>query len=317
MTASRARDAGGPDSAATGHHVVVIEAALNGGRDRLKVAAVPYSPKELAAEAKRCADQGAAVVHLHARTDDGGWTADPSRYAETLALCRAEAPGVVLGITSIRPDGVPVEAVTDLLAELAADPATTPDLVSINLGHIVVWEPPAGPNGRRTVHVPNDYEDVVKLLETCRRLRIRPELGVMDLGFVSNAVALRDDGVLPAAPWFLLELDAAAWGAGPQVAPATVANYDALVSAMGQTFPDARWAAHGQGDGAYPVAERAIAAGHHVRVGFEDAIALPDGGPASSNAQLVAWAVRIASRFDRPVASPTEARGILGLPSGS
>jgi hypothetical protein len=56
----------------------------------------------------------------------------------------------VLGITSIRPDGVPVEAVTDLLAELAADPATTPDLVSINLGHIVVWEPPAGPNGRRT-----------------------------------------------------------------------------------------------------------------------------------------------------------------------
>ena len=63
---------------------VVIEAALNGGRDRAENEAVPYTAAELAAEARRCADQGATVFHVHARADDGGWTVDPPRYAEVL-----------------------------------------------------------------------------------------------------------------------------------------------------------------------------------------------------------------------------------------
>jgi len=138
----------------------------------------------------------------------------------------------------------------------------------------------------------------------------------MDLGFVSNAVALGDDGLLPDAPWFLLELDAADWGSGPQVAPATVENYDALVAAVQRTFPDARWAAHGQGPGAFDVARRAVERGHHVRVGFEDMVTFPDGTPAGSNADLVAWAVREVEAAGRRVATSAEARGILGLRRG-
>lgn len=308
-----------PEPPATGgagaiaNEALLIEAAINGGRDRSEVAAVPYAPAEIAVEAKRCAEAGATVVHLHARSQTGGWTAAAPLYAEALALCREAAPGLLLSISSIRPDGVPVEAVLDLLATLAADPATTPDLVSVNLGHIAVWEPLVGSTvRRRTVHYPNGYEDVAQILETCGRCSIRPELGVMDLGFVSNAVALRDDGLLPESPWFLIELDAAGWGAGPQVAPATAGNYDALVAAMGQTFPDARWAAHGQGGGAYAVARRAIEARHHVRVGFEDMVALPDGAPAESNADLVAWAVRVAGATGRSIASLPKARRIVG-----
>src|SRR5260370_279626 len=78
-----------------------------------------------------------------------------------------------------------------------------------------------------------------------RRLGVTPELGVMDLGFISNAVALRDDRLLPARPWFLIELDSPSYGAGRQVAPSTVANYDLLASLARAHFPRAAWAGHG------------------------------------------------------------------------
>jgi 3-keto-5-aminohexanoate cleavage enzyme len=148
-------------------------------------------------------------------------------------------------------------------------------------------------------------------LTACARLDITPELGVMDLGFVSNAVALQDDGLLPPHPWFLLELDSPGWGAGPQVAPATTANYESLASALRETFSDARWAAHGQQTTGYDVLRRALADGHHLRVGFEDATVLPNGGAPASNADMVAWAVQIAAGAGRPVATPAEARGIM------
>lgn len=292
---------------------VVIEAALNGGRDRREHPAVPLSPPEIAAEAARCRSAGASLVHIHARDDAGGWTDDADRYAETIRLVRAAAPGLPIGITSIRPDGVGIGTTILLLNALATDPATLPDAMSINLGHIAAWEPdPAG--GRRTVHVPNGYKDVVGLLRACEIFGIRPELGVMDFGFVSNAVALRDDGVLPPLPWFLLELDSPGFGQPPQVAPSTVAAYDAVAAAMRQQFPTARWAAHGQGIGAYDIARRALDTGQHVRVGFEDAVVLPGGRVPGSNAELVEWAVAAARSIGREPAGPEETRRIIGFP---
>jgi 3-keto-5-aminohexanoate cleavage enzyme len=196
---------------------------------------------------------------------------------------------------------------------LAADPATRPDLISINLGHIALWERPVGGAGRRTVHFPNGYEDVAALLAACEEHGIAPELGVMDLGFVSNSVALRDDGLLPGRPWFLVELDSPAYGAGPQVAPSTVDNYRAIAGALRAHVPGAAWAAHGNGVHGYAVARQALAEGAHVRVGFEDAVHLPEGRLARSNAELVEWAVRVAQDRGREPATIAEARGLIGL----
>src|SRR5215217_3932996 len=208
---------------------VVIEAALNGSRDRSENEALPYTAAELAVEARRCADEGATIFHVHARADDGGWTVDPARYAEVLRDLREAVPHGLISITSIRPEGIRVEEILTLLAALASDPVTKPDLISVNLGHIVAWEPGvSGPIRRRTTHYPNAYEDITRLLTACTAHGVRPELGVMDLGFVSNAVTLRNDGVLPARPWFLIELDSPAYGSGVQVAPSTAANYEAL-----------------------------------------------------------------------------------------
>jgi uncharacterized protein (DUF849 family) len=295
---------------------VVIEVALNGGRDRAENEAVPYTAGELAIEARRCAEQGATVFHAHARADGGGWTADPARYAQVVRDLRVAVPHGLISITSIRPARARVEQILDLVAWLGADPATKPDLISVNLGHIVTWEPvPKDPVRRRTVHFPNAYDDITRLLSACATHGIRPELGVMDLGFVSNAVVLRDDGLLPDRPWFLIELDSSAYGSGVQVAPSTVANYDVLAVPMREHFPAALWAVHGQGIAGYPVIARALGDGSHVRVGFEDAIHLPDGRLARSNAELVTWAVEAAGHVGRRPATSEEARAITGCGS--
>lgn len=296
---------------------VIIEAALNGGRTREEHPGVPLTAEELAAEARRCADAGAGIVHVHARDHDSAWTASRTEYERVIRAVRAAAPEVLISITSLRPHDVAVEPVRALL-DAQAD--ALPDLISVNLGHITTWEARAaspdgvggpGLGGRKTQHFPNSYDDIALLLETCRNVGVTPELGLMDFGFISNAVTLREDGLLPAGPWFLLELDSPAYGAGTQVAPATVANYTALSTALREQFPGAAWAAHGAGVATYAVVQRALENGAHVRVGFEDCVQMPDGALARSNAEQVAWAVERAGALGSRPATAAEARGIM------
>lgn len=148
---------------------VIIEAALNGVRDRVEQPVVPYSAAELAAEARRCVEAGATIFHLHARGDDGSWTADQARYAVAIRALRDAVPEGLVSITSIRPEGASVDAILALLDALAVDPETTPDLISINLGHIAVWEPVAGAR-RCTRHFANAYDEIARLLTACSGL---------------------------------------------------------------------------------------------------------------------------------------------------
>lgn len=182
--------------------IVLIEAALNGGRSRREQPNLPVTPAEVADEARRCADAGAQVVHIHAQDADGRWSADLAWYQEAHRRIREVAPGILISLTSIRPADQSAAIIMDLFTTLAADSQTKPDLISVNLGHITAWETIG--NSRRTISFPNTYEEIAALLNLCQRLAIVPELGVMDLGFISNAVALRDDGLLPMRPWFLI-----------------------------------------------------------------------------------------------------------------
>lgn len=295
---------------------VIIEVALNGGRSREEHPNVPCTPEEVSADAERCYAAGASVVHLHAQDADGNWSADPAWYRETLGRIRSVAPDLLISITSIRPAPVPVDTVLESLHDLAGDPAMKPDLISINLGHIVNWERRHGSDAsRQTVHFPNSYEDIVALLATCKDLGITPEFGLMDLGFVSNAVALRDGGLLPESPWFLIELDSPGYGSGRQVAPSSAANLDLFASLVAEHFPGARWAAHGVDLPGYGVVRRAFEIGGHVRVGLEDAVVLPDGRQPSGNVEMVEWAVQTANRFGRTPMTPSDVRPAFSVES--
>ncbi|RIK39260.1 MAG: hypothetical protein DCC58_15585 [Chloroflexi bacterium] len=145
------------------------------------------------------------------------------------------------------------------------------------------------------------------------RYGITPELGLMDLGFLSNAVLLHAEGLIPEDAWFLIELDSEGWGSGRQTAPSTPAVYDVLAGALGRLFPRARWAAHGAGVATWQVVERAITHGAHVRVGFEDTLELPDGSTAPSNAAQVAGAAALVQHYGYVPASPSDARAIIGV----
>ena len=226
-------------------------------------------------------------------------------------MIRDTTPDVLVSITSIRPAGAPVESTLEILAALATDATTRPDLISLNLGHIVAWTGPSG--ARQTEHFPNEYADIVAVLAACRAHAIAPELGVMDLGFVNNAVTLREDGILVDDDWFLLELDSPRWGAGRQTAPSTAVVYDALAEALSDQFPAARWAAHGTGIPNWDIVTRAIERGAHIRVGFEDNLEAPSGALASSNGEQVAWAAALARHQGREPATPAQARAIIGL----
>jgi 3-keto-5-aminohexanoate cleavage enzyme len=291
--------------------VVVIEAALNGGRSRGEHPAIPITPDEVAVDARRCRAAGASVIHIHSQDADGGWNANPAWYAEAIRRIRNAAPGLLVSITSLRPARVAVDAVLAVIAAISDRPATRPDLISINLGHIVAW--PRYANGRVTEHYPNDYADIVALLDACRRSGIGAELGLMDLGFINNAVTLRDDGHIADDAWFLIELDSPDWGSGRQTAPATSAAYDMLATALAEQFPSARWAAHGVETGTWSVIERALAGGAHVRVGLEDTITMPDGSLAASNAEQVERAVSLARALGREPASAEQAMAIVGI----
>jgi len=292
---------------------VIIEAALNGGRSRREHPGVPCTPAEVAAAALDAADAGASIVHIHARSGDE-WSASPAWYADAISLIRRSESAPLVSITSLRPAGVPGNAVVSLLDVLCRGRRTAPDLISVNLGHIVSWRPPAPfapmPPARATDHFTNDHNDLIAILTACDRFGVTPELGVMDLGFINNAVALRAEGVLAERPWFLVELDSPAYGSGRQVAASTAEDYDVLASRVRAQFPNAALAAHGVDAPGYAVLRRALADGGHLRVGFEDSIVLPDGVRADTNVDLVHWAVQAAEKAGRPIADTEEARRI-------
>lgn len=290
------------------HGPAIVEVALNGGRSRAEHPGVPLTSSDVVADAVACFAAGATVAHIHSRDEDGGWTADPGWYAKAIRQIRTRAPGMVVSLTSIRPDGQPVARVVDMLDTLAADLATRPDAISINLGPIVVREQTDG--SRRTVHYPNAHDEIVAVLRACRRHDVTPELGVMDLGFVSNAVALDEDDELPTKPWLLVELDSSRFGSGTLVAPATAESYAAVAGALGAAFPAARWAAHGSGQGTFAVSEAALASGQHARLGLEDTVVGPGGEPMG-NLDQVRWAVEAATRVGRRAATSAETRAIL------
>lgn len=306
---------------------VIIAAAINGGRDRRDHPAIPFTPEEIAVEAIACVDAGASIVHIHARGRHGAWSASPAWYSHAIRRIRHYRPNVMISLTSIRPDTIPVDVILGLITTLSNSDSTRPDLISVNLGHVMLWEPVAAGDAaagrpiprpvrgiglhRRTVHYPNSYGDIVALLDACRTHGIVPELGIMDLGFVSNAVTLHEDGLIGDQPWCLVELDSPRYGAGAQVAPSSTEDYDVLTNRIQRYLPGAQWAAHGSGRAGFAVLERALTTGAHLRVGFEDSVVNPAGKRASGNAELVTWAAGRVRDSGRTVAGVNQAWDVV------
>ena len=277
---------------------VVISAALTGVlATREQCPAIPYTPKEIADEAKRSADAGAAIVHIHARTPEGGpdWSVDTFR--EILGEVRARTDVIVNFSTGAV--GIPAEDRVAHIRDLK------PDIGALNMGSMNYAIYSSKKKAFYHDHVfANPFRDIQFFLEAMNGAGVRPELECFDTGHIANSAPLLDMGVL--RPPLQFSLIMGVLGGIPGTARHLQNQVDTLPH-------DSHWQVIGIGLNQWALAASALAMGGNVRVGLEDNFYLEEGAMASSNGELVEKAARLASEVGRPVASIAEARKILCL----
>jgi 3-keto-5-aminohexanoate cleavage enzyme len=253
---------------------------------------VPTTPAEIAADAARCRAAGASIVHLHARDADGVPTYEPGVYAEVVAAVREAAPDVVVCVST---SGRTFKRFEERAAVLDLDGDLKPELASLTLGSL---------NFPTQASV-NEPSMIRRLAERMNERGIVPELEVFDLGMLDYARYLIEREVL--RPPFYVNLLLGSLG----TLAATPAHLTTLVTSLP---PETTWAAAGIGRFQRSVNAMAVTMGGHVRVGLEDNLWLdPRKERAASNVELVERVVRVAEAVGRPVATPDEARRVVGL----
>jgi 3-keto-5-aminohexanoate cleavage enzyme len=300
---------------------IIITAAVNGNRLDTPGVQIPVSPEEIAEDARRCHDAGAAVVHFHARDiATRRSTADTGVFAAAISGIRARCPVLIETTTGVGPridpqTGKPmVDPVTgqmmrpsddERLALIDLDPPQ--DLGSVAAGSMNMYNP-VYPNPSVFANTPYYITESVKRMARKRRMGFQFE--VFDLGFLDNVARLIDTGVLERdRRQFWLNYVFGFGGLAP-----TARNL-CIVSGEGQLrFPGVPWGAVAPAREHFMIATVAAAIGAGAaRTGFEDTIHLPNGDVAPTNADLVAALVRVVRGVGREVASPDEARRMLNL----
>jgi len=285
---------------------IIIKACLNGFRRRTDNPNIPYTPAEVAAEARRCYEAGASVVHIHARTPEGDSSYSPEWYAEADALIRSETD-LLVNHTTLREPHIPLATV---LTHLNETPAPV-DMVSVNMGYGVEWI--EDEHGQVVTDVEaNSYDVLVELIDTCYRRGIFPEPAIQDTGMLNNVVTLQRRGILKQVNYLLVEF-VAKWGDGVQAMPGTLRDYYFFRENIRMFYPDAICMVHGFAEDTFTITSLAVAAGDHIRVGFEDSPVLPDNANPASNADFVNWAVTLARLHGREPATPAEVRQRLSI----
>jgi 3-keto-5-aminohexanoate cleavage enzyme len=243
------------------------------------------TPAALGEVARGCRAAGASMVHVHCRNDDGTNTHDVGRFRAAYDAIRANGDLIVQFSTG--------GAIGMTPQERAAPLSLRPDMATLTCGTVnfgdEIFE--------------NSFPIMRGILAEMQRFGVRPELEIFDWGHLSNARKLERERLLafPQHVDFVLGV--------PGGLDASVEHLVALVRDLP---PGCTWSVAGIGRAQLPMAAVAIAMGGHVRVGLEDNIYY-ERGRLATNEELVARVARIATEMGRPVATPAEARVLLGL----
>ncbi|MBI2891505.1 MAG: 3-keto-5-aminohexanoate cleavage protein [Nitrospirae bacterium] len=280
---------------------VVITCAITGAlANRKQAEGIPYRPEEYGEEAKRAYDAGAAVVHVHAREEDGTPSMRPEMYRRERDEIRKRSP-IILNF-STGAIGIPPEQRIAHIRELQ------PDIGALNMGSVnylkysenrksFVWD----------FTFQNNMNEVTFFLTEMNKAGVKPECECFDTGHVVNSHHLIHMGILKAPPDYSLIL-----GSGG-IAP----EPEDLMHIVRKLPPGATWKTIPVSHATWRLTAQAIVMGGNIRVGFEDNFYLPNGNKARSNGELVEAAANLARVIGREVASVDEARQILGLPARS
>lgn len=246
---------------------------------------LPYTPAKLGETAKAIAEAGASIVHIHCRNDDGSNTHAVERFREAYDAVRSNSELIVQFSTGGAIGMTPAERASVL--ELRPEMGTL-TCGSVNFGDDIFE---------------NSFPIMRGILHKMYEFDVVPELEIFDKGHIANARRLANEGLLTFPQHCDLVLGV------PGGLEATVQNLCDLVDDL----PDGcSWSVAGIGRQQLPMALAAIAMGGHVRVGLEDNLYYSKGRLAR-NEELVARIARIAAEAGRPVATPEQAREILGV----
>ncbi|PIE11797.1 MAG: 3-keto-5-aminohexanoate cleavage protein [Rhodobacterales bacterium] len=251
--------------------------------------AVPITVTEQVESIHESFEAGAAIAHCHVRNDDGTPSSDPEKFARLMEGIKAHCPGMVIQLSTGGRSGAG-QARGGMLP-------LRPDMASLSVGS----------NNFPTRVYENPPDLVDWLASEMRTYDITPEIEAFDLSHIHQAVAMHRDGRLPKPLYVQFVMGV------KNAMPVDRDVFDYYVRTMERLAPEANWCAAGIGRHQIEVNEWAIAAGGHTRTGLEDNVRLDKDTLAPSNAALVARAAELCAKHDRPVATPAQAREILGL----
>ncbi|HEV7460253.1 MAG TPA: 3-keto-5-aminohexanoate cleavage protein [Solirubrobacteraceae bacterium] len=283
---------------------VIITCSISGAiANREQCPAIPYTPEEYAAEARRVVDEGGSMIHIHARTPEGTPSYEIEDFRAITEAILAAVDDVIINY-STGAIGVPLEKRTAYLRELR------PDIAALNMSSMNY----AKYSSRRKDFVfkavfENSFDTIIELLTAMNECGIKPEHECFDTGHIANLDPLLDMGLLH-EPLQISCVMGVTGGIRPNAR--NLAHMAENVPG-GPDGPN-EWGVIGVSRDQWMLVAAALTLGGNVRVGLEDNFYLPSGEMAGSNGDLIAKARQLTEDVGRRPASVAEAREMLGVP---
>lgn len=279
---------------------VIITAALSGaGTYKNNNPAVPYTPEEFAAEAAKCYRAGAAMVHIHARLEDGTPTHEINRILETYDAIKQKTPELIINLSSaVGKDKTPEQRINQIIA-------IKPEMASLNTNtmNFSVIDKKTG-----KIAVDLVFENTFTMLQDFGKAMeengVKPEIEIYDMGGLDNVSLIMKQGFFSEPMNFNFVFGVAG---GQSFRP------DAFAALRHALPPNTNFTSCGVGKDEFPAIMQSCLMGGHMRVGLEDNVRIPNGDLAKGSYELVEWAVRVGEIMDRHPATPDEAREIMGI----
>lgn len=277
---------------------VIITCALTGVlAKKEQCPAIPYSPVEIAEEALRAYQAGATVVHIHARTPQGGPSWRTEDFGEIKKEIVKRCP-VILNFSS-GGIGLPIQERTQHIVD------HRPDVAALNMGSMnyAIYSRKAKQFYHDHVFA-NPFKDIQYCLEQINKAGAKPELECFDTGHITNAEPFIDLGILKTPAHFSCILGVLG---GISTRPGNLKHM------RDNLPPDSHWEVIGIGKDQWRLVQEALELGGDIRVGLEDNLYLPNSEMAESNGALVTAAVQMIQERGQSVATVVEARQRIGL----
>ncbi len=270
---------------------LIITAAICGAEvSKEQNPSVPYTIEEIGQEAESAYNAGASIIHLHVREDDGTPTQNIERFRDCFEVVKKKCPEVIIQPSTGGAVGMSNE---ERLQPIYLEPP--PEMATLDCGTMNF--------GGDEIFV-NTENTIIHFAKEMNNRNIKYELECFNKGMVDTALRLRDKGYIKELMHFNFVLGV--------IGGITATPRD--LTFLAESIPvNSTYTVCAIGRYEFPMVSQSIKMGGHARVGFEDNVYLSKGVLAKSNGELVQKVVRIAKELGREIASPNEARKILGL----